>query len=415
MKRLRFSLLCVFLFAATGVFSQESDYEVKVNFETQYKAIKSAIDSSTSVQVLDSLNLQINSLESSYANRKEFLDRALYPETFSEMIDNLRSLYSRTYNRVGLITSQGGKIIVLEQQIVILTSRLDSLTADRNRLYAELQDTRRSLSAMRETMRKLQLNLSAKDRLIFALVDSIFLPYDKNLNQVGDVQKDALSQKLLKANVLARLYDIAEDNVKFLDVTQLQPKDYSGLIDQYQQFQSKWTGLRQKINAVYETAPAMAGAPGRGGAGKAPPRPPAVPVDSAMYDWHTRLVSNFWSSIAKEFSNKNIVVQPITDAKSFSASVRKYVDSMKTSGQDASVFIEEVWKQRIDKEWREALSKDSMLGKTEYASLDMAVSELGKSKINLTFLLYIAVALAVVLIGWWFIRRKPKAESPSGG
>jgi hypothetical protein len=262
-------------------------------------------------------------------------------------------------------------------------------------------------------MKKLQANLQAKDRLIFALVDSIFLPYDKNLNQLGDMQKNAVGQRLLKANVLTRLYDIAADNVKFLEATQLQPKDYAGLIEQYQQFQMKWTGLRQKINAVYETSITPAGVPGTGKAAKAPPRPPAVHVDSALYDWSTRLVANFWSALGKEFTGKNVIVKPFTDSKSFSASMRQYIDSMRTGGHDASVFVEELWKKRIDKEWREALTKESMLGKAEYASLDKAVSELSASRINFTVILYIAVALALVFLGWRFFRRKPEAETPA--
>jgi hypothetical protein len=413
MKQMAFSLLWVLLFTATSAFSQVSDYDVKTNYETQNKAIKTAIDASTSVRELDSLKLEIDSLESAYMSRKEFLDKALYPDTFTESISNLRAHHFRTYDWVRMITEQGGKIVNLEQRIVILTSRLDSLTIQRNQLFAELQDTKRSLSALRETVKKLQANMQAKDRLLFALIDSIFLPYDKNLNQLGDVQRDAVGQKLLKANILTRLYDIAADNVKFLDVTQLQPKDYAGLIDQCQQFQTKWTGLRQKINAVYETGVTQAGAPGTGKASKAPSRPPAVHVDSALYDWTARLVSNFWSALAKEFAGKNIAVKPFTDSKSFSASMRQYVDSMKTGGHDASVFVEELWKKRIDKEWREALTKESMLGKTEYASLDKAVSELSQSRINFKVILYIAVALALVFFGWRFLRRKSEADAPA--
>ena len=181
-------------------------------------------------------------------------------------------------------------------------------------------------------------------------------------------------------------------------------------------YQSKWSGLRQRINAVYETSPVALGkaGAGKGMPGKPPERPPAVHLDSALYDWSSRLVSGYWSNLGKEFTDKNVQVKPFTDGKSFSASVRQYVDSMKTSGHDASVFVDEVWKKRIDKEWRESLTRESMLGKVEYASLDQAVSELTQSKFNYMFVLYAAIILAIVVLVWKLVGRKSKPAPDAG-
>ena len=224
--------------------TQESDYDVKVNFEASCKTLKEAIDGAKTTTVLDSLKSYIDSIEAQYEPRQKFLDKALYPESFAEKIANLRNLFLLTYDRVYLIQNQGGKIEELEGRIILLSVRIDSLTSERSRLFAELQENKSSLSKMRETVRKLIATLQARDRLMFALIDSIFLPYDKNLSQVTDVQKDAIASRLLKANVAARVYDIAADNLRFLEMTQLQPKDYANMIDQHEQFTAKWNGLR---------------------------------------------------------------------------------------------------------------------------------------------------------------------------
>ena len=410
MTKIPLVLSLLLLVAAPSLMAQESDYEVKTNFETEYAAIKGSVNAANTVGQLDSLANRIDALAVSYERHRTFLDKALYPETFTQAIANLRDLHARTYDRVRLITDQGGRIQDLEQELVILTSRFDSLSAERDKLFAELQDTKKSIAALRETTRKLQANIEAKDRLIFALVDSIFLQYDKNLNQLGDVQRDAVSRKLLKANVLARIYDVAADNVKFLQMTQLQPKDYAGLIDQQRQFSTKWNGLREKLGAVYQ-APAAKPATGKGAKGAAPEmRSPTAHIDSVLGDWNSRLDAMFWSGLGREFADNNVTVRPFNDATSFAASIRQYVDSMKTAGSDASTFVDEVWKKRIDKEWREALSSDHVLGQAGYAALDKSVSDLAASKFDAKMLLYVLIALVIVVVAWWLVRRTRPAQ-----
>lgn len=415
MKQLALASAIVLLFAlpSGAVLPQESDYDVKVNFETTCTALKSQIDAAKSTNVLDSLKRVVDSVEGQYLPREKFLDKALYPDSFAGKIAELRNLLKLTYDRVYLIQDQGVKIEELEGRILLLITRVDSLSAERNRLFAELQETKTSAAQMRETIRKLTSTLQAKDRLIFALIDSIFLPYDKDIHQLGDVQKDALAARLVKTNVAARVYDIAADNLKFLETTQLQPKDYANLIDQHQQFTTKWNGLREKINAVSYASEAGKTGPQQGKRkGQSAPVIQQTHVDSILLDWDAKLASAFWGSIYKEFTSKNVKVLPFTDGKSFAASIRSYVDSTKLKGVDGKMFVNEIWKGRIDKEWRDALTRETMLGKIEYAALDKYVSTLDEEKVDAKFLLYVGIVALVALTAWWFMSRKPKPQAP---
>jgi hypothetical protein len=409
-------ILCTVLVCTS--FGQESDYDVKINFETACKTLKASMDDANSTAALDSLKPLIDSLETRYAPRQKFLDKALYPETFAEKIANLKNLFQLTFDRVYLIQNQGVRIEELEGRIMLLSARIDSLSSERNRLFAELEQSNTSLSRMREAIRKLTTIMQAKDRLIFALIDSIFLPYDKNLSQMTDVQREAIASRLLKANAAARIYDIAADNVKFLEITQLQPKDFYNLIEQHDEFTVKWNGLREKINAVsYSTE-----IPGEktGGAGKGKRKGPvaAAPiaqtqVDSVLMDWDARLASIFWGTLYKEITSKGAKVLPFTDGRSFSVSIRAYVDTAKAKGEDTGPFINDIWKARIDKEWREALSRESMLGKSEYAALDKYVSTLADDRFDLKFVLYIGVLAILVILGWRMFGKKPKPQAPA--
>ena len=402
--------------------AQRSDFALKNDYEDRYRRIAAHLDSATATQEIESLKGDVDKLESDYTQHQQFLDKALYPLTFNESIAKLRSLQVLTYDRVYLIRTQGVKLSELESRIGSLTTRLDSLTAQRDQLFGELQESRKSLSALREAVKRLTANLTAKDKLIFAIADSIFLPYGKDLHQVADLQKEAIGQRLDRANVLTRVYEIAADNVKFLDVTQLQGKDYGNLIEQYQAFTGRWAGLKEKITDVAATNAMVAS----GSTGKGSAKTPVVRggkeirgasetaaaqsahVDSVLAEWRARLNAGFWGGLQKEFTTAGIAVAPFNDGPSFSSSIRQHVASLAASKQDPQPFVETLWKQKIDKEWREGLSKDAMLGKTEYAALDKLVSELSRETIDMTFVAYIAGILVIVVLIWLLIFRKKK-------
>ena len=424
MRRL---FLLLFLVPALSAPSpaQRSDYALKSDFEQRARSLAARLDSASTTEAIDSVRDDIARLETDFAPHSEFLDRALYPLTFSESVARLRALQVLTYDRVYLIRTQGLKLSELEARINALTGRLDSLTAQRDQLFGELQESRKSLASLREAVRRLTANLAAKDRLIFAIVDSIFLPYGKDLHQVADVQKEAIAQRLQNANVVTRVYEIAADNVKFLDVTQLQGKDYAGLIDQYQAFAGRWAGLKEKMTDVAATSAVVAGEAGTAAHGGKPAKgktpahaaaesaaTQAAHVDSVLDDWHRRLIAGFWGGLQKEFAQAGITVNEFHDGPSFAASVRACIASLSASKQDPQPFVENLWKQKIDRDWRDGLTREGMLGRAEYAALDRAVSELSRETIDGTFVAYIAGVLALIAGVWFFVFRKKKASPP---
>jgi hypothetical protein len=395
------------------LFGQESDFAVKKSFEERSAALKARIETSTTAGQLDSLKNELDGMDMDFAPQAAFLDKALFPETFEARMKDLRALHARMLEKNTIIQAQSVQIEGMETAIQSLTYRLDTLEVQRDRLFTELQQNKSNVAALRETVRRLQSTLALKDKLLFTLVDSLFMPYGKDLAQTSDIQRDALATKIEKTGVITRVYEIAADNVRFLEETSLQGKDFANLIDHYQQFNSRWRGLSEKMHAVYlASQEAQQAAVARKGTGARAPATmstqPTAQVDSLMAEWNVRLRSAFWSTLEKEFSTKGIVLPPFSDAPGFSTSIRTHVESLKNSGDDATVFVDEVWKTRIDKEWRDALSRDGMLGKEEYAALDKMVGELAGSKFDMKFVLYIGIIALVALVLWWLLARKPK-------
>jgi hypothetical protein len=385
--------------------AQQSDYAIKRTFEERASGITEAINGAGSLSVLDSLRDEITQLENDFATHREFLDRALYPTTFTETLAELRDIHLMRYERTYLIQTQGTHIIELEGRIALLTRRLDTLAAERDSLFATLRGVRGSTTSLRHTSRRLSASLRARDRLIFALMDSIFLSYRKD----SDLQKESLSRRIEQADALDRVYDIAVDNVRFLQLTRLEPQDYADVIALYEQFNGRWTGLREKIVDVSTSTRDLSRKKTEADLEKNV----AAPVDSVLSVWRGNLDGLFWSEILTEFTIRNIPIGSFSTGREFSKKVEAYVQDVRARDEDASVFINDVWKMRIDREWREALTTDIMLGRAEYARLDSLVSGLAQKKFDEEFILYSAILLLLVIAIWWFFVRSPKRPAVS--
>lgn len=414
MKRPTILLLCMFLTAF--VYAQESDYTVLQSFQQRAAALRTAMDSASTPQTMDAIKPQIDALALDFQAKKEFLDKALAPDTFDGTIASLRKQFDVAYARTSEIQTQGVRILELETTIQAINSKLDTLSQERTQLFADLQEAKKNVSALRETVRRLTANLQANDRLIFSMVDSIFLPYDKNMSQASDIEKERLAGTLQQSNVLARISAVANDNLRFLETTQFQPKDYASLVDQYQAFQARWNGLSERLREVAAASERRAAAATEKKGGKSPASTlsatASTQVDSALSLWKAKLMQDYWSGLEREFTDKGITINHFTDGPSFAASVNALVASYKQRGGDVDTFVDDVWRERVDKEWRESLVKDGVLGRVEYAALDKSVSELVQKTIDFKLILYALGIIVIAVAIWWVVTRKTKTQPP---
>ena len=156
------------------------------------------------------------------------------------------------------ITELEVKIRELSDQVMNLTNQNETLLAqvqqlsqNVKKLSGDLFNSTTPIDSLHNLIVKLRQGLQERDALIFALTDSLFMQYDKNVGDMKDIEKQGLLSKIDRHGIIGNVKRSILDNLTFLETTQLKGSDLVTLVRQQKRFQSQWTGLAPKLVSLY--------------------------------------------------------------------------------------------------------------------------------------------------------------------
>ena len=200
-------MVCILSFA-----QEQSDYEISQSFKKQYADLTKAIETAQTVQECAEISVNIDALEKEFAPHKALLDKTLYPDDFQKKLDMVHGQLAYAQNKLGIIQEAVSKIASLELQVKDLSAQVEKLTNENGALMSEIQTLRASKSQDQKTMdslntlvAKLQSGIRDRDKMIFAMVDSIFLQYDKNVDALKDVEKQKMASHIERNSVIGNI------------------------------------------------------------------------------------------------------------------------------------------------------------------------------------------------------------------
>ena len=213
---------------------QKSDYALVQRFQTTTQSISINIDQAKTVQECAEANASIDAAEKEFGDDKKLLNKANYPDGFDKKIEQLRGKLIIRQRDLGVIESQLKRITELEEKINILSDQVMNLTNQNETLMAQVQqlsqnikklsgdlfNTTTPIDSLHNLIVKLRQGLLERDALIFALTDSLFMQYDKNVSDMKDIEKQGLLSKLDRHGIIGNVKRSILDNVSFLETTQ---------------------------------------------------------------------------------------------------------------------------------------------------------------------------------------------------
>jgi len=418
---LRFIILL--LFSSMVLIAQhKSDYATVQLFRSKTQSISKNVDKANSVQKCAELNASVDALERDFSEDKVLLNKAIYPEGYNRTIEHLRAKLIVRQKDLGFIESQVIRITELEATVRGLTDQIKKLDERNEKLLSDIQTLTKNvqkltgnlfnaatpLDSLRNMIVRLNQGLQDRDALIFALADTLFLQYDKNVSDMKDVEKQGLLGKIEKHSVISNVKRSVMDNVAFLETTQLKGSDLVALVRQQKRFQSQWTGIAPKLSSIYLNAKTR--------------KYEVSTVDSMLSVWGDKVNFAMWRSLNSLFKQKGFFVKEFRNGEEFSTNFVSFLsEQIQNPNEETNDtryklftnFYENLWLADINAIWLPALTELNKISDTQRKNIEAKV-EKWRSTVSpgASWLIYVLVLLGVLLIPILAIRLFPKAPKP---
>jgi outer membrane murein-binding lipoprotein Lpp len=393
-------------------FAQEqSDYEIAQSFKKQYAALTKAIEAAQTVQECAEISINIDALEKEYTPHKALLDKTLYPDDFQKKLEMVHGQLAYAQNKLGIIQESVSKIASLESQVKELSAQVEKLSNENGALMSEIQALRASnaqdkkmLDSLNTLVAKLQSSIRSRDKMIFAMVDSIFLQYDKNVDALKDVEKQKVASHIERNSVVGNIKKSVLDNVMFLQSTSLTGKDLATMAGEQKKFASEWKGLGPKLAAIYVSQKERA--------------KEVSTIDTMITAWGAKVDAALWKSLNDLFTSHNLTVKPFNNGADFQTNVVGFIDdeiqnaNQRTEAarlQVYTVFVDSVWNGELTTVWMPLMRDNDMVTEAQFGQVKVRI-DAWRSTVQPTHTtLYIIIAVVVLLLLLLIYRRTKKS------
>jgi hypothetical protein len=409
-------VLLLIIAAVSLTARQKSDRVIVDKFEKTVKVLYQAADSAKTVQDCADINASIDELEKEFLPHKPLLDRALYPDDYTKTITNLKGRLLVRQKDLGVIETQITRIVELENQVRELSGRISNLTQENERLMGTVKTLSTSYTVSKETNKvlfdslnivitKLRQNLKERDNLIFALLDSLFMQYDKSVASMNDVEKQGISGKLERRNVLTNIKKSIADNLQFLESTNLTPNDYAEIARQHQRFASQWKGLGPKLASIYLS-------------GKQKKNEVAL-IDSMLSTWSAKVDLSTWKTLTSLMNKGGIQLKPFSNGNEFTANFLEFVDAeiknVKQEPEDVrakryNTFNDIVWKTDLKPLWLPVLVESGKITADQKTEIENQFKLWQSAITPVSPIIYVLVVILIAIVIWSlsrYMRKKP--------
>lgn len=400
---------------------QNSDYAIVQRFQTITKSVAKSIDQAKTIQECAEANTSIDAIEKDFVSDKVLINKANYPDGYDKTVEQLRGKLLIRQRDLGIIEKQIVRITDLEIKIRELSDQILKLTNQNETLLAEVQQLSQNIKklsgdlfnsttpidSLHNMIVKLRQGIQERDALVFALTDSLFMQYDKNVVDMKDIEKQGLLGKIDRHGIVGNVKRSIMDNVAFLETTQLKGTDLVTLVRQQKRFQSQWTGLAPKLTKLYLS-------------GKSRKNETAI-VDSMIAIWGEKVDNALWRSLNLLFKEKGFVIKEFKNGNEFISNFTAFFDEQIQNENKESDdtryklflnFRDNLWQTDLSAIWLPALIELHNISDIQKKDIETKYDNWRSSMMPgskwLTYILIVLGVLLLAIVAVWFFRKGQK-------
>lgn len=352
--------------------AQESDYQIKSNFETQYQSIINHLNNATNTVVLDSLKDNIEYLREENKAHKSIIDIALYPKTFDNEIQALKHLAYSTEQKLLLIENQKERLIHLTREISNYKTEIGFLNERSDSLYKVISSSMLSEERLSKLIRSYRENLEKRDHLVIDIVDSLMFSYrgmsairfDESKNQINS------GNIIRKDNPLTMIMNILDYNIDFTKSSNqaLTIEDHLRMFAVQNHFEKAWNKVGAEMIENYVGTDKIS---------------LTKEIELKLKDWRISTSHRLWSSLDNYLEYNDIDLDAFDNNYSFFLALDHFLSTSSKKSKENLISAENFknyqkfhafWSTKVKNEWSSLIQETDVLTTSQISSIDEKLS-----------------------------------------
>lgn len=390
-------LTCTLIISISGLHqlkAQQSDYQIKTEFEEAIKELRFALSSAYSVGQLDSLKKQVDSLETVYQEHEELLSAALYPSTYAESIGQIKSDASLLEHRLLIIENQNEKLDTLLGTMAAYESEIQHLNSQVQSLRNAISTSENSEKQLADLVRDYRNSLERRDNFILNVLDSLILKYDELNPQTLAELSSASGTVNESANPLQIISSIIDENLGILKSTPegLQTEDYLRMYVVQHRFNHVWSQIGDDLAVIY---------------GEGDSKTIKQNIEKKLADWKASASMNMWQSMDAYLEGENLQLKAFDNQQSFYTALDDYVKQAAKASEgnyfsqahyQAFEKFHEFWNTKIKNDWSYYVQEGDVLTLSQISEIDSEIVNWYDQAKPMSLTLPILLGLSLIVI-----------------
>lgn len=396
-------LSVLILFVTSSVYYAQSDYERTQDFKNKYKQIEYAIKNAASINECRDIADEIEKLKNDFVSSKNLLDKALYPDNFSSAFSKIENNLDVRQKDFTQIVELKAQIDTLQNHVSVLNLKNKDLLNQIGVLNARAEKNEAEISKLNKLVASLRANIRERDFLVRDLVDSMLVAFVKAPSDMNQKEKQTIISKAKRSNLFNNVQRTIADNIQFVKITMMTPRDYSDMKNQQREFNRMWKQIGSRLSEVYLD--------------KKSGKSEITIIDSLFVDWDKQMNSAMWNSVRNLFGEKKIILQPFENGDQFAASVSSFIDdeikNVELKGKEQSeklyrIFADDIYFKTVQQEWIPVLIENSLMTKANQENIEAKIASWKDSvSTSSSYIIYLVAGIIVIgLITIMLIRGK---------
>ena len=381
----------IMILAGTTAFAQQSDYRIQQDFRAEYNDIVQSIDNASSSDEVSEISDAIDELEADYSGYTELLNAALYPETFSQRISDLRDRLSGSENSIVLVEELNDRIAQMQAEMEDLRNQVTQMNEEASALRQRIDrsaSNERRLSALVTQYRQ---NIEARDAFVIEFLEDLLSRYEGLDAQTQSVLAEASEN--MEDNPLAIVQTILSEYINQADMdSNLEAPDYVRMRAQHAYFSEVWEDIGERMANTYASEN---------------PVEARQEITDLLSTWEASINNKLWNALSTAFNQNGIELQSFSSSDDFAVALNAYVDNAietavaenDQANYDSYQEFSDFWNSRVKGDWGELLNDGNVLSQTQMAEIDVKLGDWSRNaepQSNLMFILFL-ISLAVIL------------------